>query len=253
MITLISAIHNLPSLHTRTTTLTEYVWSPQKGQAPTATTTGVLNDYGIQEPDDGERTVSAYVRIDVKLYQPTTFWIRNDEKLLSYPKVYEWTYWHYRFALNCICWKGRLCRSFGCTTIFLNSCDTRYALLWWRFQMPSWVLEFEYGSDVTTPKRYPRKPYCLLTQKACHSSVPRLTLLELRFLPQGTINTQHLVFQSWLSATPNTVRFTILLYSCLHSRRGWPRIPHLWFQGLKLVLVIPPPLRSPACTVNDIL
>lgn len=119
------------NVHMCATTCSKYVTMYNArgwGWAPSTTTICVCNEYILPMTDDAEATVSAYFRSDLKLYQATNSWTKEDDNLLPLLKLHEWFQGQLRLAFKCI---ARLKRTWGSdswTVTSLNYCYTSRTL-----------------------------------------------------------------------------------------------------------------------------
>lgn len=82
-------------------------------------------------------------------------------------------------------------------------------------KLPPWscALMLKYGINVTTPTRYPRKRFCILTERRRHYTGHYLLLHNVTVEPNHRHTTPRI--WSWLSVTRGIVSFTVLLHACI--------------------------------------
>lgn len=100
------------------------------------------------------------------------FRIREADELPSQSKVNLWSDWRWTLVSKGTCRNKRLWRSQRCTTTSLNCCWASCTWSQWIIPPLKCASMLIHRGGVSTPRGYPRKPYCLLRQQKrdhiCH-------------------------------------------------------------------------------------
>lgn len=146
--------------------------------------------------------------------------IKSDEEFPFQPRVEERSHQRRRKGFNCTRWTKRIWRSHGWTKRSLNYPITSPPSHPWRIKMWSCVLMLKYGGNVTAPKCYSRKLYCILTQTQCRYTCHHLPLRKVHNEQSHQRPTLHV--WSILSDTLWIVSITVSLHTSF-TVRGTPR------------------------------
>lgn len=115
-IRLYATMHRLPSVHTTTTTLSNYRSSEGMKSVHMTTTRRVGNDYILPNADEEVALVFADVRNGATLFQLDILGIERHDELPSQPRVHDTSHRRGRLSFKCTCFIKLLCRSHGWTT-----------------------------------------------------------------------------------------------------------------------------------------